>query len=229
MTETCWAERLADNIALRAALYQWLIWNRKKKPIQVAFPYSSRLWGTAFWFRQLWAESLGKAKLRTGEVVNVGQTPVAALGATDQHSQVQLYIEGPNDKAFTFWAVQKHGNPGRIPKTKLKLEAFDYLAGQDLAKLIDAEQRATAAALTAAGRPNSTFTLEKVDEEHLGAFFQLLEFQTAFVGEMLGIDAFDQPGVEAGKKFTFGLMGRAGFESYKERFDSYEKRRASVG
>ena len=95
--------------------------------------------------------------------------------------------------------------------------------------MIDAERRATAAALTEAGRPNCTFTLEKVDEEHLGAFFQLLEFQTAFVGEMLGIDAFDQPGVEAGKKFTFGLMGRTGFESYRDRFDAYEKRRAKVG
>lgn len=229
MTESCWQDDLAGNIALRAALYQWLIWNRKKKPIQVAFPYSNRLWGTAFWFRQLWAESLGKAKLRTGEVVNVGQTPVAALGATDQHSQVQLYIEGPNDKTFTFWAVQKHGNVARIPKTRLELEAFDYLAGQDLAKLIDVERRSTAAALTEAGRPNCTFTLERVDEEHLGAFFQLLEFQTAFMGELLGVDAFDQPGVEAGKKFTFGLMGRAGFESYRERFTTYEKRRAKVG
>ena len=228
MTESCWREDLGGNIALRSALYQWLIWNRKHKPIQVAFPYSNRLWGTAFWFRQLWAESLGKARLRTGEVVNMGQTPVAALGATDQHSQVQLYIEGPNDKTFTFWAVQKQPNAGRIPKTRLKLEAFDYLAGQDLATLIDAERRATAAALTEAGRPNCTFTLERVDEEHLGAFFQLLEFQTAFLGELQGIDAFDQPGVEAGKKFTFGLMGRTGYESYRERFEQYEKRRAGA-
>jgi glucose-6-phosphate isomerase len=229
MTESCWREDLAGNIALRAALWQWLIWSRKHKPIQVAFPYSSRLWGTAFWFRQLWAESLGKAKRRTGEVVNAGQTPVAALGATDQHSQVQLYVEGPNDKTFTFWAVRKHGDAGRIPKTRLDLEAFDYLAGQDLAKLIDVERRSTAAALTEAGRPNCTFTLDGVDEEHIGAFFQLLEFQTAFMGELLGIDAFDQPGVEAGKKFTFGLMGRAGFETYRERFESYEKHRADVG
>jgi len=229
MTESCWREDLAGNIALRSALYQWLIWNRKHKPIQVAFPYSSRLWGTAFWFRQLWAESLGKARLRTGEVVNAGQTPVAALGATDQHSQVQLYIEGPNDKTFTFWAVGKHRSLGRIPKTRLELEAFDYLAGQDLAKLIDVERRSTAAALTEAGRPNCTFTLERVDEEHLGAFFQLLEFQTGFMGELLGIDAFDQPGVEAGKKFTFGLMGRVGYESYRDRFERYEKRRANVG
>jgi glucose-6-phosphate isomerase len=228
MTETCWRDDLGGNTALRSALYQWLIWSRKNKPIQVAFPYSSRLWGTAFWFRQLWAESLGKARLRTGEVVNTGQTPVAALGATDQHSQVQLYIEGPNDKTFTFWAVQKHRGMGKIPKTRLELEAFDYLAGQDLAKLIDAERRATAAALTEAGRPNCTFTLERVDEEHLGAFFQLLEFQTAFMGELMGIDAFDQPGVEAGKKFTFALMGRAGYDSYRERFEEYEKRREGV-
>jgi glucose-6-phosphate isomerase len=225
MTRMCWREDLDDNIALRSALYHWLTWTRKNKPIQVAFPYSNRLWGTAFWFRQLWAESLGKARLRTGATVNTGQTPIAALGATDQHSQVQLYIEGPNDKVFTFWAVEKHRDIGKIPKARLDLEAFDYLAGQDLAKLIDVERRSTAAALAEAGRPSCTFTLERVDEEHLGAFLQLLEFQTAFMGELLGLNAFDQPGVEAGKKYTFGLMGRAGFEDYRDRYAHYETRR----
>jgi glucose-6-phosphate isomerase len=228
MSRTCWREDLDRNTALRSALYLWLTWTRKNKPIQVAFPYSNRLWGTAFWFRQLWAESLGKARLRSGATVNTGQTPIAALGATDQHSQVQLYIEGPNDKVFTFWAVEKHRDVGKIPRGRVDLEAFDYLAGQDLAKLIDAERRSTAAALAEAGRPNCTFTLETVDEEHLGAFFQLLEFQTAFMGELVGINAFDQPGVEAGKKFTFGLMGRAGFEEYRDRFAQYEQRRVSA-
>jgi glucose-6-phosphate isomerase len=225
MTHLCWESKLDRNIALRSALYHYLIWTRKNKSIQVAFPYSNRLWGTAFWFRQLWAESLGKATLRTGETVHVGQTPVAALGTTDQHSQVQLYMEGPNDKVLTFWAVEKQRDNGRIPKVKLGLEAFDYLPGQNLAKLLDAERRATAAALTGAGRPNCTFTLERVDEEHLGAFFQLLEFQTAFAGELLGIDAFDQPGVEIGKKFTFALMGRAGFENFRDQFEAYEAKR----
>jgi glucose-6-phosphate isomerase len=225
MTHLCWQPKLDKNIALRAALYQYLIWTRKNKSIQVAFPYSNHLWGTAFWFRQLWAESLGKATLRNGEKVHVGQTPVAALGTTDQHSQVQLYMEGPNDKVLTFWAVEKQRDRGKIPKGKVGLEAFDYLAGQNLAKLIDAERRATAAALTGAGRPNCTFTLERVDEEHLGAFLQLLEFQTAFTGELLAIDAFDQPGVEMGKKFTFALMGRRGFESFREQFDAYEAKR----
>ncbi len=226
MTHQAWQENLKENIALHAALCHWLLF--QSKPIQVAFPYSNQLWGTAFWFRQLWAESLGKAKSRAGETVNLGQTPVAALGTTDQHSQVQLYIEGPNDKVLTFWAVEKPRAEGRIPKSKLGLEAFDYLAGQSLAKLIDAERRATAAALTEAGRPNCTFTLERADEEHLGGFFQTLEFETAFMGELLGINAFDQPGVEAGKQFTFGLMGRAGFEDFRARFEAYEQRRKKL-
>jgi glucose-6-phosphate isomerase len=183
------------------------------------------LWGTVFWFRQLWAESLGKARNRRGKLIHTGQTPVAALGTTDQHSQVQLYMEGPNDKLFTFWTVAKPSLPGRIPGEKLQLEGFDYLAGQSLAKLLDAECRSTQAALTEAHRPNCAFTLDRVDAEHLGAFFQLLEFETAFAGELLDIDAFDQEGVELGKKFTFGLMNRKGFGEFKQRFADYEARR----
>ncbi len=228
MTKNCWKPGLADNIALRATLYHYLLLTQKNKTIQVAFPYSNRLWGTAFWFRQLWAESLGKAVNRHGDTVNTGQTPVAALGSTDQHSQVQLYIEGPNDKVFTFWGVEKFSDTGKIPSTKMKLAAFDYLAGQSLAKLIDAERRATAAAMVEAGRPNCAFTLGKVDEEHLGAFLQLMEFETAFMGELLKIDTFNQEGVELGKKFTFGLMGRKGYESFADEFNAYEKKRASV-
>ncbi len=225
ITHQCWQADVKKNPALRAAFVHWLSLIRKDKSIQVAFPYSNLLWGTAFWFRQLWAESLGKARLRGGEPVNIGQTPVAALGATDQHSQVQLYIEGPNDKLITFWTLARFDDAGKIPKAGLKLEAFDYLGGQTLARLIDAEQRATAAALAEAGRPNCTFTLDRVDEEHIGAFLQLLEFETAYAGELLGINAFDQPGVELGKQFTYGLMGRPGFESFRQRFAQYEKRR----
>ena len=160
---------------------------------------------------------------------NVGQTPVAALGVTDQHSQVQLYIEGPNDKVFTFWAVEKFPSPGKIPARRFNLPAFDALAGQSLKTLIDAERRATAAALVENGRPNCTVTLGRVDEEHLGAFLQMMEFQTAFLGELLDIDAFDQEGVELGKRFTYGLMGRKGFEPYRRQFEEYEKRRGDAG
>jgi glucose-6-phosphate isomerase len=225
ITHDCWQADLRKNVALRAALDHWLVWRTKGKSIQVVFPYSNLLWGTAFWFRQLWAESPGKAQTRTGEVVHCGQTPVAALGVTDQHSQVQLYIEGPNDKVFTFWAVNRHASDGKIPKAKLKLDAFDYLEGQSLARLIDSERRSTEAALVEARRPNCTFTLDRVDEQHLGAFLQLMEFETAFAGEMLNINAFDQPGVELGKRFTYGLMGRAGFQEYRDRFAQYEAKR----
>jgi glucose-6-phosphate isomerase len=228
MTEACWQPGLDQNIALRAALYHWLLWTRKAKPIQVAFPYSNHLWGAAFWFRQLWAESLCKAQNRNGVTIHTGQTPVAALGTTDQHSQVQLYNEGPNDKVFTFWAVKRFHMAGRIPAVSTGLPAFDALAGQSLAKLIDAERRATAAAMVKCDRPNCTVVLDRVDEEHLGAFLQMMEFQTAFVGELLDVDAFNQPGVELIKKFTFGLMGRAGYEPYREQFAVYEKKRAAA-
>jgi glucose-6-phosphate isomerase len=228
MTHLCWQPDAGANIALRAALCHWLIWTRKAKPIQVAFPYSNHLWGTAFWFRQLWAESLGKARTRAGEELHTGQTPVAALGTTDQHSQVQLYIEGPNDKVFTFWAVKKFSSTGRIPKRRFNLPAFDALAGRTLAELIDAERRSTAAALVENGRPNCTVTLDRVDEEHLGAFLQMMEFQTAFMGELLDINAFDQEGVELGKRFTYGLMGRRGFETYRRQFTAYEKKRKGL-
>jgi glucose-6-phosphate isomerase len=226
MTHHCWQPELEENLSLRAALYHWLMLTRKDKTIQVAFSYSNHLWGTAFWFRQLWAESLGKARNRKGEVVNTGQTPVAALGATDQHSQVQLYIEGPNDKVFTFWAVKRFSSAGKVPARRFGLPAFDALAGQSLERLIDAERRATAAAMAENERPNCTVTLDRVDEEHLGAFLQMMEFQTAFMGELLDINAFDQEGVELGKKLTYGLMGRKGFEQYARQFQAYEKKRA---
>lgn len=228
MTSQCWSRELGENLSLQAARLHHLVWTKKKKTIQVAFPYSNFLWGGAFWFRQLWAESLGKKHDRQKAVVHVGQTPVAALGTTDQHSQVQLYMEGPNDKMFTFWTVGKYSKPGKIPRGKYGLDGFDYLAGQSLGKLIDAEQRATAAALTEQQRPNCSFRLAKVDEEHIGAFLQLLMFETAFAGELLDINAFDQEGVELGKKFTFALMGRPGFEEFGDRFRDYERKRESA-
>ena len=228
MTQNCWQPDLDKNLALRSALHHYLIWTLKQKSIHVAFPYSNRLWGGAFWFRQLWAESLGKAKSRQGQTVNIGQTPVAALGTTDQHSQVQLYMEGPNDKVYSFWTIAKRADSMRIPQVKTGFDSFDYLSGQTLGKLLDAEQRATAAALTANERPNCVYTLDRLDAAHLGAFLQMMEFQTAYMGEMLDIDAFDQEGVELGKKFTFALMGRGGYDEYSDRMSAYEQKRAGA-
>jgi glucose-6-phosphate isomerase len=212
----CWSRDLGENLALQSATIHYLLDTRRRKKMEIVFAYSNYLWGAAFWYRQLWAESLGKRVNRNGEVVNTGQTPVVALGVTDQHSQVQLYMEGPHDKMLTFWTVQRHRADMEIPgnKSLAKYESAGYLQNRKLSELFHAEQRATESALTRAGRPSCRWTLPKVDEFHLGMFFQLLEFQTAFTAEFLGVDAFDQPGVELAKKLTNALMGRKGFEEY---------------
>jgi glucose-6-phosphate isomerase len=209
----CWSNRLRDNQALVSAMVHYAL-EQRGKTIEVVFAYSSYLWGAAFWYRQLWAESLGKAMNRAGQRVEAGQTPVAALGVTDQHSQLQLYIEGPRDKMITFWEVEKPRVDLKIPKDLAKYDSCRYLGGKNLGTLLRAESVATAAALTKAGRPNCRWTLPRLDEYTIGAFFQTLEFQTAFAGELFGVDAFDQPGVELGKKMTYGLMGRKGFEEF---------------
>jgi glucose-6-phosphate isomerase len=214
-TRRCWSPKLEANPALESAVVHHALHTRHRKPIEVVFAYSSYLWGAALWYRQLWAESLGKRVNRAGEVVESGQTPVAALGVTDQHSQLQLYMEGPRDKMVTFWAVEKPRAELRIPKDFARYDSCGYLGGKKLSALFDAERRATEAALTQAGRPNCRWTLPQVDEYTVGAFFQMLEFQTAFAGELYGVDAFDQPGVELGKKLTYGLMGRRGYEEFR--------------
>ncbi|HWR34974.1 MAG TPA: glucose-6-phosphate isomerase [Clostridia bacterium] len=213
----CWQTDVKQNPALASALVHHALNTKRRKSIEVVFAYSSYMWGSAFWYRQLWAESLGKRVNRNGDTVECGQTPVAALGVTDQHSQVQLYIEGPRDKMITFWEVAKPRVDLKIPRDFLQYDSCRYLAGKKLGDLFSAERRATEAALTEVGRPNCRWTLPRVDEQTMGAFFQMLEFQTAFAGELYGVDAFDQPGVELGKKLTYGLMGRKGYEDFAKR------------
>jgi glucose-6-phosphate isomerase len=214
----CWSRDLGENLALQSAAIHYLLDTRRQKKTEIVFAYSNYLWDAAFWYRQLWAESLGKRVNRKGDVVHAGQTPVVALGVTDQHSQLQLYAEGPHDKMLTFWTVQRHRAELDIPATKFaKYESAGYLQKKKLSELFQAEQRATEAALTRAGRPNCRWTLPKVDEFHLGMFFQLLEFQTAFTAELLGVNAFDQPGVELAKQLTNNLMGRKGSEEFMDK------------
>jgi glucose-6-phosphate isomerase len=213
----CWSQKLVENPALASAVVHHALNTKRGKAIEVVFAYSSFLWGAAFWYRQLWAESLGKRVDRSGKVVECGQTPVAALGATDQHSQLQLYTEGPRDKMITFWQVERYRAEVTIPRDFARYDSCGYLGGKKMSALFDFERIATEAALTSAGRPNCRWTLPRVDEFTLGAFLQMLEFQTAFAGELYGVNAFDQPGVELGKKMTYGLMGRKGFEEFAKR------------
>ncbi len=187
---------------------------RKGKVNHVMMPYCNGLYLLADWFRQLWAESLGKRMDKRGEVVHAGFTPIKALGTTDQHSQVQLYREGPNDKVFCLIEVAGFGDHDlRIP-TGLGVDAIGYLEGKSMASLLNAEKRATEYALVESQRPNFTLKFPKVDAFHVGQFIYLWEMVTAYAGLMLNIDAYDQPAVETGKVATFGLMGRAGYEKH---------------
>ncbi|MBN1919181.1 MAG: glucose-6-phosphate isomerase [Verrucomicrobia bacterium] len=206
------------NPALLSAALLYLAHTRKGKGLTVMMPYSQRLRDVADWFRQLWAESLGKRVNRAGDVVHVGLTPIKALGVTDQHSQVQLYAEGPFDKVIVFVRVEQFDKKLSIPSKNLPVEGLEYLGGHTFNELIDVEQRATQAALTKAGRPSMTISLPKVTAETVGELLHLLQMQTAYAGALYGIDAFDQPGVEEGKQFTYGLMGRTGFEQKAEEY-----------
>lgn len=210
MSKRCRGAELRRNPAGVFATLQWLADTRAGKPIQVLMPYSDALRDFAAWFVQLWAESLGKVR-PGGE--SVGPTPLAALGATDQHSQVQLFMEGPADKTVTFVAVAKPETDVEIPALHADVPELAYLGGHTLGELLDIERRATAGALARRGRPNMTMTLERVDAEHVGELIMLLELATAYAGSLYGVNAFDQPGVELGKQFTYGMLGRADAEA----------------
>jgi glucose-6-phosphate isomerase len=216
MDEPTTREDISKNPAAMLAFLLVELGQRKGKVNHVMMPYSNGLYLLADWFRQLWAESLGKKADKRGDTVHAGFTPIKALGTTDQHSQVQLYREGPNDKVFALLEVEAAGwksSDVTIP-TGLGVEAISYLEGKSMAALLNAEKRATEFALVESKRPNFTIRFPKIDEVHVGQFIYLWEMVTAYAGLMLNIDAYDQPAVETGKVATFGLMGRAGYEKH---------------
>ena len=217
MAKRCETSDLAANPAGVYAMLQWLADAELRKTIAVFMPYSDPLRDYAAWFVQLWAESLGKKR---PDGAFVGSTPVAALGATDQHAQVQLFMEGPPDKTVTFVAVKERSADLQIPSGFSDVKELGYLAGHSLGELIDIEQRATAGALAKRGRPNMTIILDRVDAGHVGQLMMFLEIATAYAGQLYGIDAFDQPGVELGKQFAYALLGRPGADAAKKEWDS---------
>jgi glucose-6-phosphate isomerase len=185
------------------------------KPNHVMMPYANSLKLMGDWYAQLWAESLGKRYDTKGNEVFAGYTPISALGTTDQHSQVQLYREGPNDKVIGFCEVEDFAaDQGMTIPTGMGVEAIEYLEGKRMVDLLNAEKRATEYALVESQRPNYTIRFPKIDAHHIGEFIALWEIATAYAGLMLGIDAYDQPAVETGKKATFGLMGREGYSDW---------------
>ena len=200
-----------ENIAAQNALIQYLMDVKKGKNLSVMMPYSIRLKYVSDWYAQLWEESLGKNEDLQGNHVHVGQTPIKALGATDQHSQIQLYNEGPNDKIINFIRVEEFDTTLEIPNI-FAYTGIGYLGGKTINQLLNAEADSTKVSLSDYARPTVTITLPKVDGYHIGQLLYMLEVQTAIAGALYNINAFNQPGVEQAKNYTYALMGRAGYE-----------------
>lgn len=219
MDTRCLEPDITKNPAYLFASLHYLLDTMRAKKMTVMMPYSNKLYYVADWFRQLWAESLGKARDVDGAPVHVGQTPIKALGATDQHSQVQLYVEGPFDKVVTFLDVERFGNEVPIPREFPNTPELDYLSGHTLNELIAVERRGTEYALTKNRRPNLTITLPAVTPHCVGQLLYMLEVATAFAGGLYRINAFDQPGVEFGKDYAYAMFGKKGYEEKRKELE----------
>jgi glucose-6-phosphate isomerase len=220
MAERCDTGELRANPAGMFAALQYLADTECGAPVHVMMPYSDRLRDVADWFRQLWAESLGKRHTRDGREVFAGPTPVAALGATDQHSQVQLYVEGPFDKTVTLLAERTPAREVEIPSEHPELPELAYLGGHGMGALLRTEMLATEAALAERGRMNMTIEVERIDARSVGALLMMLQIATVYAGHLYGVDPLDQPGVELGKRLTYAIMGRPGFEEARAEWDA---------
>ncbi|MFA6133295.1 MAG: glucose-6-phosphate isomerase [Phycisphaerae bacterium] len=212
-----------SNPACMLAAIKYIAMTAKGKVMHVMMPYSNRLYLLADWYRQLWAESLGKRMNRAGKEVFAGPTPIKALGTTDQHSQVQLYREGPNDKLTIFLEVDKHPREVRVPDAFADVPGMAYLRKAKLSKLLNAEKIATEYAMVVSGRPSLTLKFNSITPQSVGEFIFLYEFTTSLMGELLDINAYDQPAVELGKQATFALMGRDGYEKLAAEIKPFTK------
>jgi glucose-6-phosphate isomerase len=214
MDELCSRSDIQANPAYMSAVLQ-VIAMRKGCNISVMMPYADSLKYIADWYAQLWAESLGKRYDRSGREIYSGQTPVKALGVTAQHSQVQLYTEGPFDKVITFLGVENYRSEYRIPNGYEDIPDIAFLGGHTLNELINAERFATEYAIEKSGHLSYSITLPQVNAFTIGELLYLFEMQTAFAGELLSLNAVDQSGVEEGKNATYALLGKPGFEAKK--------------
>lgn len=209
-----------DRILKAAAIYLYFM--EHGKSINVLMPYSSRLDKFAEWFCQLWGESLGKKHTYDNEVITFGTTPVRAVGAIDQHSQIQLFREGPLDKMVTFIETETHDNDKSVKGDYH--EDFSYLKDLRLGVLLNSELMATEAALLTSGVPSVKICVKTVDEYSLGALFMFFQYIVPIIGLTVNINPFDQPGVEEAKEYAYGMMKRKGFEKKNTQFKEIYKK-----
>ncbi|MGR3309646.1 MAG: glucose-6-phosphate isomerase [Candidatus Brocadiales bacterium] len=240
MDELCQTDDIYKNPALMNAVLQYISDKKKGKHITVMMSYAHALSGVGDWFCQLWAESLGKKYDLANKAVYTGSTPVRAVGVTDQHSQLQLYMEGPFNKVILFLATKKFTQTITIPPRPPLLKGgmtsstpslekggggglekeLEYLGGHTLNDLMEAEMRGTQLALTENNRPNYTITLPEITPFTIGQLLYMLELQTAYTGKLYNINTFNQPGVEEGKVNAFAILGRKGFEQRRKEIEN---------
>jgi glucose-6-phosphate isomerase len=222
MMDRCSTDTVLTNPAALLATLHYLADREVNRRIHAVWAYADALKPFTEWYAQLWAESLGKRLSLNGTEIHNGPTPLWCTGATDQHSLLQLFTEGPEDKVITFVHVLEHQTHLECPPAN-DVPEFNFLGGVDLGALLEAERRGVEQALTDVGRPTVRVTLPSINARSLGELFYLYEHATAFAGALYGVDPFDQPGVEEGKKIAFGLMGRKGFEQHAERVRTSEQ------
>lgn len=219
MAERCGSNDYTKNPAYMYAILHKILYRKKAKSLAIMMPFSETLKSTADWYVQLLAESLGKKYCRKIEVssdgvedwlrdknnaVNVGRTPISCRGTNDLHSIQQNNIEGENDKVVTFIRVDKFRNDIKIPAKG------DILSGKSFSELMKLAQEATEWALSREGRPSCTIIMPEVNAYHWGALLFFFQIATAFEGELLNVNAFDQPGVEGYKNYMYFKLGKLG-------------------
>lgn len=217
--ERCSGGSVYDNPGYALGGVSYFLDVERDKTMSVMMPYSERLFSFVEWYAQLWAESLGKRR-EDGSEVNVGQSPVKSMGITDQHSQLQLFVDGPNNKLVNLVRVKDNDYSFEVPRTDgdtegdRYLDEYSYLSGHSLSELMDVELRAIEAALVESNRPSLRLELDSVNEFCMGELLYTYEVAVTAAAELYGVDAFNQPGVELGKKATYSVLERDGYEGY---------------
>ncbi|MBU0686591.1 MAG: glucose-6-phosphate isomerase [Candidatus Margulisbacteria bacterium] len=198
---------LIKNAPLLYAVLHTILYKEKNKAISILMPFNDSLKMFADWYVQLLAESLGKKLSKDGKVVNVGRTPIPSVGTTDLHSTQQNNVEGEYNKVITFLKVEKPRRDISVPKA-----SADFLVDKPLSLLINTAEEGTEWALVNEKRPSCTIVVPEVNEYYIGQLIYFFEMATAYEGELLNVNTYDQPGVESYKKYMFAMLGKPGFE-----------------
>lgn len=223
MEDACDKNNFKESPAYMYAIIHYMLM-KKGKPMSVMMPYADSLKYMSDWYCQLWAESIGKRYANNGDEVHAGMTPIKALGVTDQHSQLQLYAEGPFDKIVVFLENERFKKELMIPEVYGDIPEINFLGGHTQNELIKVELNSTEYALVKQGKPNMKIIFPEVNAYYIGQFIMMMEVATAFMGELMNINAFDQPGVEEGKNCTYAIFGKPGYEEKKKELDNAPKK-----